>query len=150
MPILAGCIIGGGLYLIVGWAHCRNRWLAVGAGVLAAVAGYVGYYECCLLHEVPWELAGRVDLLPRYIAFRMETDVAEDVGRPADLKRQQGPSVYMNWFTFSYELLLVIGFSAAIAWSRAAARRPSRIGAMDVAGEGASAGQRRPAPAGGV
>jgi hypothetical protein len=119
MPVLAGCLIGGGLTLIVGWAHCRNRWLAAGVGVLAAVISYVGYYECCFLHDAPPQFAGRIDLLPRYIALRMKTDVAEDVGRAVDQKKPRDSNVYLNWFTSSFELLCVVGICVAFAWNRA-------------------------------
>ncbi len=118
VPGVGGLALGGVLYAAVGWAHCRNRWLAVGVGFIAGAIGYLGHYELCLLDMLPPQLALRPDVLPHYIAFRMQTDVTEDVGKPADPKGEK-PFAPLNWFAFIWELGMVIGASAWLAWTRA-------------------------------
>src|SRR5262249_32011916 len=106
------------LYTLVASTHCRNAWLAGTLGALAGLVGYLGYYQLCLAHRLPAEFVGRVDLLPRYIVFRMNTDVAEGGGRPP-LDQPRKPFVALNWFTFAWELLMVVGAAAGLAWTRA-------------------------------
>jgi len=119
LPVLGGLVLGGVLYALVGWSHCRNRWLAGAVGILAGLIGYLGYYELCLLDLLPPPLAGRVDLLPRYIAFRMNTDVAEKVGEPNAGRAPKEPFAPLNWFTFVCELAIVVGAAGGAAWARA-------------------------------
>ncbi len=119
LPGLGGLALGGVLYALVGWSHCRNRWLAGTVGILAGLAGYLGYYELCLLDALPPALAWRVDLLPTFIAFRMQTDVAEDVGKPDNAQAPQKPFAALNWFAFACELGMVVGAGAWFPWTRA-------------------------------
>lgn len=118
VPGIGGVALGGVLYALVGWARCRNRWLAGAVGVLAGVGGYLGYYQLCLNDALP-PLAWHIDLLPDYVVFRMQTDVSKDVDRPDNGQNPETPSVPLNWFTFAWELAMVVGASAGFAWSRA-------------------------------
>ncbi len=118
LPMFGGLALAGVLYLLVGWARCRNRWLAGCVGILAGLIGYLGYYELCLLDLLPPRLASRVDLLPGYIAFRMQTDVAEDVGKPNVGRDPKKPFSPLNWFTFACELAWVVGAAGGVAWAR--------------------------------
>ena len=48
LPIFVALGLGGLLYVIVGWAHCRNRHLAAAVGIAAGAVGYLGYYQLCM------------------------------------------------------------------------------------------------------
>ncbi len=119
LPAFGGMALGGVLYALVGWARCRHRWLAGVVGILAGLIGYLGYYELCMLDLLPPQLAWRVDLLPSYISFRMQTDVHEDVGKPNVGRDPKKPSTGLNWYTFVFELAFVVGAAGGIAWARA-------------------------------
>lgn len=119
VPVFAGLALAGLLHLLVGWAHCRNCWLAAMIGIATGVAAYLGYFHLCLIEEGPPGAAARLDMLPEYIVFRMQNDVQEDVGR-ADLNNQpKKPSAGLNWYTFVFELLAIVCFGAAVTWNRA-------------------------------
>ncbi len=139
LPIVGGFALGGVLYLLVGWARCRNRWLAAALGVVAGLIGYLGYYELCLLDIVPPELACRADFLTHYIKLRMQTDVARDLGAPNDPQANQKPSAGLNWYSFFCELLMVSGRGAqAVLRMRTRGTTGLLPGtwAMDAAGDG--------------
>ncbi|MHB8901293.1 MAG: hypothetical protein ACYC6Y_21295, partial [Thermoguttaceae bacterium] len=119
VPALGGAALGGILYGLIGWCRCRNRVLAGMLGLVAGLVGYLGYYHLCLVDFLPPGMEWRVDLLPSFIAFRMETDVQEDVGAPNAGGAQREPSVFMNWFTFVWELGMVVGLATSLPWSRA-------------------------------
>src|SRR5262249_37383356 len=79
VPGVGGALLAGVLYALVGWAHCRNCWLASAIAVVAGLVTYLGYYHFALVDALPAGNAWRVDLLPEYILIRLQTDVAEDV-----------------------------------------------------------------------
>jgi hypothetical protein len=118
LPAAAGLALGGVLYALVGWSHCRNRWLAGTLGLMAGLTGYLGYYHLCFVDALPPGFEWRVDLLPHYISFRMETDVQQDVGAPDNGPVREKPSVFMNWFTLVWELGIVLGAAWWFPWSR--------------------------------
>lgn len=119
VPALAGGALGGAIYGLVGWSHCRNRGLAAVLGLIAGLTGYLGYYHLCMVDILPPGLEWRVDLLPRYIAFRMETDVQHDVGAPDANQANDDPDTFGNWFLFVWELGMVVGFATWFPSSRA-------------------------------
>jgi hypothetical protein len=119
VPIVGGLLLAGALVWLVAWTHCRNAWLAGGVGVLAGTAAYLGYYYLCLLNAIPPGQAHRLDLLPHYISFRMQTDVVADRARQAALKVEAKPLAALNWGMFVLELGLLIAFPAVFAWQRA-------------------------------
>src|SRR6516162_6975845 len=43
-PLLAAAVGAGVVYLMIGLAHCRNRWLAGALGVVAGLVLYIGSY----------------------------------------------------------------------------------------------------------
>ncbi len=67
VPLAGGGVLAGVLYLMVGWAHCRNCWLAAVIGVVAGTITYLGCYQFCLMDLLPPGAGWRVDLLPRFI-----------------------------------------------------------------------------------
>jgi hypothetical protein len=118
VPAGAGLLLGGLLYFVVGLTQCRNAWVAGGLGLVGGMMAYLGYYHLCLLDFLPAGNAHRVDNLPRYIAFRMQTDVAEDLARPRDAQAKK-PFPFLNWMGFLFEMGMIAGFPAAIAATRA-------------------------------
>jgi hypothetical protein len=118
LPAAFGLGLGGVLYVLVGWSHCRNYWLAGSIGVLIGLIAYLGYYHLCLLDFLPPGNVWRVDLLPKYVAFRMKTDVAKEVGKP-DLNPQANKAAApLNYWAFAWELLTIVGLAAAFSWNR--------------------------------
>ena len=74
VPIFAVLLLAPVLLLAVHSGQCRNR---LAAGLVGAVAGtlvYVGHYHVGLVHLGGPAVLYRIDLLPAYIALRMETD----------------------------------------------------------------------------
>jgi hypothetical protein len=116
LPGLAGLALATVLSKVVAWTHCRNRWLAgMVAGVLGVVT-YLGYYQFSLAHALP-RAGWRVDLLPRYVMFRLNTDVimtAHDVG-PG--KRE--PIFISNCILCALDLLTITWVPAKFPWKRA-------------------------------
>jgi hypothetical protein len=117
-PAGAGLLLGAVLFFLVAFTHCRNAWLAGGLGVVGGMVAYLGYYHFCLLDFLPAGQAHRLDALPRYIAFRMQTDVAEDLAAPRDAQVKK-PFPFLNWMGFLFEMAMVASFPAAIAATRA-------------------------------
>lgn len=119
VPAVAGMILAGALFALVGWSHCRNRSLALALGLVAGLTGYLGYYHLCLVDFLPPGFEWRVDLLPHYIAFRMETDVQHDVGAPDADQDEDDADSFGNWLLFVLELGMVAGLATGFSWSRA-------------------------------
>jgi hypothetical protein len=106
-------------------AHCRNRLLAGALGAACGLAGYLGYFHLdqCRRWGVPWTAIERV---PGYVAFRMETDRWEVIGKGAILHpAQPAPGVRpwrplaganwrtWNWGEFAFEALALAGVALA-------------------------------------
>ncbi|HEY7326847.1 MAG TPA: hypothetical protein VH592_04365 [Gemmataceae bacterium] len=119
LPVAGGAALAGVLYVLVGWTHCRNYWLAGSIGVLVGLIAYLGYYHLCLMDLLPPGNAWRVDVLPKYIQLRMQTDVAEEVGKPRLNPQGKKPFAPLNYFGFACELLMVVGLAASFSWNRA-------------------------------
>src|SRR5215831_19434541 len=85
---------------------------------------YLGHYHLAMVDLLPPGFAARVDILPRYIRLRLETDVSQKVGedalgnvaKPGAAPRAKAPSVAMNALEFAMELLMVVGFTTVAAW----------------------------------
>src|SRR5437764_4309027 len=97
LPALGGLALGGVLYWLVGRAHCRNHWLAGAVGGMAGLIAFLGYFQLCLIDLLPPGAAWRLDLLPKYISLRMQTDVAEDVGRARAGQEPKKPFAGLDW-----------------------------------------------------
>lgn len=112
VPMAVGALVASSVYLGVHWSHCRKPWLAMMIGLAMGLVTYLGYFHVGMVTTFGMP-AHRVDLLPWYVKFRMATDVQQDAGRP-----NQGPAkpdLFMNWFTFLYELAIIAGMSAEVA-----------------------------------
>jgi hypothetical protein len=114
-PLLATFPVAGVWYIVLTRSRCRNRAVAVGTSVVLALLLYLGYYYVGLVQIIGIANAGRIDLLPNYVRFRMKTDVARDAHHMGDRNRPQapaGPDVVrqaFNWCFFGLELLTVTG-----------------------------------------
>jgi hypothetical protein len=82
IPMLAGLIMGGTLFLAVQGGHCRSRMVAGICGALMGTSVYLGYFHAGLVGIIGIQNIARVDLLPRYIQFRMNSDQIRHDDRP--------------------------------------------------------------------
>jgi hypothetical protein len=114
VPIVGGLAIGGLAYGVVGQSHCRSRVLAAMLGIFLGAMGYLGYFHLAFLSQFGWHNWSRLDVLPHYIAFRMQNDQVGEVGKDA----KQANSVE-NWLLGGAEFLLMCGFGAGFAVTRA-------------------------------
>lgn len=119
VPLFGGLLLAGVMNLLVGWTHCRNQWFAGALGLALGCVAYLGYFYLCFRHDLPPGMNARISWLPRYIAARMANDVVEDVGRPQDINKPKKPSVGLNWYTFVFESLIIMGLAAGAGWTRA-------------------------------
>ena len=116
VPMAVGGLLAYVTWLTVAWSHCRIPWLATAIGLIVGLVAYLGYFQVSMASTLGIGVH-RVDLLPRYIAVRMATDVQEDQANP---NRDPGdPDPFMNWFSFVCELLFVAGVPAHVAGRRA-------------------------------
>jgi hypothetical protein len=118
VPVVGGLLIGGAVALAVYVTHCRNYWLAAIVGGVTGLTGYLGYYFVCLSDLLPPGMPARIDMLPGYIQFRMQTDVIEDAP-PAANKQQGKPFSLLNWTMFAIELGWMVGMPTLVGWRRA-------------------------------
>jgi hypothetical protein len=118
-PLIAALPVAGVWHRVVTQSHCRNKRLAASTAFALALLLYFGYFYVGLLHLIGVQNARRIDVLPKYVQFRMNTDVAHDVGRPnVNPAGPRGPNRVQqafNWFFFGGELLMVIGVMVTVA-----------------------------------
>ncbi|MCB9855765.1 MAG: hypothetical protein H6818_08755 [Phycisphaerales bacterium] len=121
MPIFASMILSVPLVLLISHGRWRNPWLAVVVGVLSALTVYLGQYHLDLVWNTGLSSITRLDVLPDYIAFRMDTDVSRPSYVPES--REYAPTLgmrrYLNWGGFGFEIVLMLAFPIAFAWPRA-------------------------------
>lgn len=67
-------------YMGVHWSHCRNPGLAAAVGFAMGMVGFLGYFHVdqAVRHGVPLH---RIDRIPTYILYRLETDSWQSVGK---------------------------------------------------------------------
>ena len=109
---------------------CRNRLLGLGLGLFAGVVLIGGMYHIDQCSRWGVELE-RVDRIPGYVTFRMETDGwwAHDsrmpmkwtLPAPAGVEPWLEPQVKRNWHwaVVHGELLVLVVLPAAFGWARA-------------------------------
>ena len=119
-PLVASFPVVGIWYLVLRWSHCRSRFLAAAASAALGLLLYLGYYQIGLIQEIGLQNAHRVDLLPQYVQFRMQTDeLRDDIGRPAPVPpRPHEPGLFAHvfkWFFFIIELIVVVSLFLTIA-----------------------------------
>jgi len=118
-PLLAGALLAGIVYLAVRQSHCRNRWMAGLVGLIAGLLLYLSYYHSGLVEIAGLQNAHRVDVLPKYIQMRLQTDIVADVGRPVDPNANRQGEFWMNSLLFLLELALVCMTSVGLGIHRA-------------------------------
>jgi hypothetical protein len=128
--ILPATFVCGLAQQAVAWSHCRNRAAGVALGLLVGVVTAAGMYHIdqCSRWGVDWE---RLDRLPGYVTFRMETDTwwAQDQRMPlirpepaqVGVDPWVAPRVNWNWHwaTFLGELAVLVLMPAGFARARA-------------------------------
>ena len=78
IPAVLSLPVGLAAYIAVAGGHCRNQLVAMFAGAIAGLVLYLGYFHLHFVSLTGRQALTRVDLLPRFIQFRMQTDVVVD------------------------------------------------------------------------
>jgi hypothetical protein len=110
VPLAAGAGSAAMVLLAVKRGQCRSRLIGGLFGVFAGLLVYLGYYYASMVREIGPENAARIDLLPRYIYLRIQTDQVHDVGAPTE-KPDQGPHPerkYLNAVFFVIEFGFIV------------------------------------------
>jgi hypothetical protein len=121
VPVLAGLMTSAGVALAVRWGACRNRWIGGLAGLLAGCVMYLSYFHFDLLSLIGFRNVHHVELLPRWIYFRILTDKQKKVGAPDPVA---GPQAAGNdpvkrvfkWIFFVLDSASAIVPPAAVGW----------------------------------
>lgn len=120
-PCVAALAVAGIWIVVLHWSHCRSPGVATWAAFPLGLLLYLGYYQVGLMLEVGGENALRVDWLPRYIHFRMKSDVARDAHDRRDVVQKQPDLIQQcsNWLFFGVETIAVVGVvvGAGRKWS---------------------------------
>lgn len=120
VPLIASLGVG----FLAGYAadagKCRNYKLVVALTILASIILYFGYWYISMLATLGGNFYYRIDLLPRYIQWRMASDVIREVGHSAHpVRTQTGVDVGFKWFFFAMEVVFVPFSALGIASIRA-------------------------------
>jgi hypothetical protein len=138
IPMLAGLALAGMLFLAVQQGHCRNRLVAGICGVLMGTTLYLGYFYVGLISSIGIENISHVELLPRYIQFRMNSDRVRDSSESdVTVYRNKGQKnnssdeeavsggdlspirTIGNWCLFAIEFGLILFLACGFAMGRA-------------------------------
>lgn len=113
--LLAAGIVCCSTWLTVHLLRCRIPKLAAFIGLLAGSVAYLSYFYFDMVAQFGPNAIARVDMVPEYIHLRMQNDVQEDVGGGLPNRKARKPNVMMNWFTFGYEALMIVGCAVEVA-----------------------------------
>ncbi len=113
VPLIATAVLTAGVIAGVRASHCRKPYLALAIGLLAGTTSYLSYYYFGMAGTLPPGQPARIEMLPDYIQFRLANDVQNDAARPNQKAKE--PDKFINWFTFLYEGLIMIGVAGEIA-----------------------------------
>jgi hypothetical protein len=114
LPALAALPVAIAVRLAGVIGHSRNRLVACLVGALAGAFMYLGYYHLHFVSVVGRPGIARVNLLPKFIKWRMRTDSSVDRN---DQPRPPRPA--RNWTYFAIDLVLAVTIVAGLAWARA-------------------------------
>ncbi len=118
-PMIASLVVVVVWLRALRWSHCRNRMVATVVSFMLALLLYLGYYHVGLVQLAGVQNAHRINVLPRYVQLRMQTDVARNVGDAiGGFSAERQPDRIgqaLNWFCFGAEILLVIGVFVVLA-----------------------------------
>jgi hypothetical protein len=113
-PVLAGLATGGVAFWAVRAGRCRNRLVAITLGALAGMCIYFGYFHLDFLCRTGFHNVARLDLLPAFIHWRMQTDLY--ISESQRLRLSQ-PT--LNWICFAIDASISIVVVAVLALLRA-------------------------------
>jgi hypothetical protein len=119
VPAVAALLVGLAIAGLVAVARCRQPVTAALVGALAGFILYLGQYHFAMLEQLPPGNVHRLDLLPRYVQFRLQTDVEQKLGPQAPNAPPPKPSFNSNSVRFGIELILCVVFAATVPWRRA-------------------------------
>lgn len=119
-PSFAALLLSGMIFWSIRVGHCRSRLLAAVIGVLGTILLYFGQYHFDMVMRVGPETIHRLDLLPRYVAWRKSVEkqnVQQDAARAAAPPLPH--EIVTNWIYAGLELGIVafvgVGFALAAA-----------------------------------
>ena len=112
-PVLAGLATGGVAFWAVRAGRCRSRLLAIAFGASAGALIYFGYFHLDFLWLSGVHHAARLDCLPAFIHWRMQTDIY--INESERLRLSQ-PS--LNWICFGIDAAISIAVVAVMALLR--------------------------------
>jgi hypothetical protein len=119
VPAVAALLVGLLIARLVAITNCRQPISAALVGALAGLIMYLGQYHFAMLEQLPPGNVHRLDLLPRFILFRLQTGVEQKLGPQAPNAPPPRPSINSNSVRFGIEVILCVVFSATVAWRRA-------------------------------
>ena len=125
VPVIFGLGVAALMNLTVAKGHCRSRFVGGLAGLVCGVVLYLGYYYVGMLAMIGTENAARIDFLPEYISFRLNSDVSRDSHSPARDENQPAPRAgrfFLNVFAFGAEFIGIMVLTAGGGFRRA--RKP--------------------------
>jgi hypothetical protein len=113
VPMVAALVLAASLHLAVTYGHCRSRVVAGLLGFVAAAVMYLGQYQIDLARQAGPQFLWRVDVLPRFIAFRKKVERQEKLGaqaipNAAGNPAQKKPDLFGNWLMLGLELTFVL------------------------------------------
>lgn len=113
-PLVAALPVAAACFLTVGCSHCRSVFVAALLGATIGAVMYLGYFHAHLVSLDGPAAIHRVDVLPRFVQWRMQSDVEIKVGRPA-----KAPEPTRNWFNFALELVAIASMVGLLSAYRA-------------------------------
>lgn len=111
VPAFTGAFAGFLVFLAVKNGKCRSPAVGMIFGFSIGVFLYGGYLYFGMLSLAGADAAMRLDLLPKYILFRLHTDTSHDVARPDE--RSSLPDPLFNGMKFIVEGGMVLLFTVA-------------------------------------
>ena len=111
-PLLLGLPVAGAVFGAVRGGACRSRVVGGVLGLVAGLVYFLGYYQIDLAHRFGIRFLTRVDVLPRYIEWRVKTDVSRKVGAKDDAPAAPRPGdtadLVFRWVKFGLNGLVAV------------------------------------------
>lgn len=105
VPLFAGMVVAGPVYVAICFGRCRSRTVALSLGVLAGAVMFLGHYYVDFVVEVGTENALCVDLVPDYLVWRTENTLTQ-----SGTQKAHNYGSAHNWLM----LLIDLGFAVSI------------------------------------
>ena len=106
-------------HVAVSKGRCRSRAVAAVLGFVAASMLYGSYFYFGMLTMMGSQQWARLDLLPRYLQFRMRTDVSGDVGGSRTAPHREIDPTVDNWIHFGVEFGVLVLLVTSATYRRA-------------------------------